>query len=105
MVRHRQDLMLFHVNQIGANMRYIDFKDSIHTTLRRHHSGLTWPQLKQKLNLPYARPCPTWLKSLEGEIGLTRSKESGRARIWRIGEIPCPTPKPSPKKSPKSNPK
>jgi len=86
-------------------MRYIEFKQTIRSTLLRHPSGLTWPQLKQRLNLPYDRPCPTWLKSLDGEIGLTRSKNKGRAHIWNLGEAQCPTPKSSPKKSLKSKPK
>ena len=55
-------------------MRYEDFRNAIRTELRRTPTGLTWPQLQARLALPYARPCPTWVKRLEQEIGLTRTK-------------------------------
>jgi hypothetical protein len=65
-------------------MRYTDFRDSIHTELRRLSSGLTWAQLQQRLDLPYDRPCPEWTQRLEREIGLSRVKGEGRALIWKI---------------------
>jgi hypothetical protein len=66
------------------DMRFVDFRDQIHEELRRNPDGLTWKQLKQRLNLPYESPCPTWVRQLEEEIGLKRSKGSGRAYIWRL---------------------
>ena len=65
-------------------MRYIDFKNVIHQELRRNAAGLTWAQLRQKLKLPYDRPCPAWTKQLEQEIGLRRTKGDGRALVWRV---------------------
>jgi hypothetical protein len=64
-------------------MRYIDFRDAIDAELRANPGGLTWPELKQRLDLPYERPCPTWVKRLETEIGLSREKGPGRALVWR----------------------
>ena len=55
-------------------MRYEAFRNAIRTELRRIPTGLTWPQLQARLALPYARPCPTRVKRLEQEIGLTRTK-------------------------------
>jgi hypothetical protein len=66
-------------------MRYTEFRDSIHKELRRNRSGLTWAQLQQRLELPYDRPCPTWTKQLETEIGLKRVKGNGRALTWKVG--------------------
>jgi hypothetical protein len=65
-------------------MRYTDFRDSIRRELQRHATGLTWAELQQRLHLPYTRPCPEWTKHLEQDIGLTRTKGSGKALIWRI---------------------
>ena len=65
-------------------MRYIEFKALIRSELTKHPAGLTWAELKNNLNLPYNRPCPTWIKQLEAEIGLTRSKGMQRAYIWKL---------------------
>ena len=65
-------------------MRYIEFRDSIEAELRKHSKGLTWKQLKARLELPYERPCPTWTKQMENEIGLSRARGSGRAYVWKI---------------------
>ena len=65
-------------------MRYTDFRDSIRDELACHDGGLTWVELKTCLHLPYERPCPTWVKELEREIGLSRVKGSGRAHVWRL---------------------
>jgi hypothetical protein len=65
-------------------MRYVQFKDAIRGELQRHPQGLTWLELQQRLSLPYDRPCPTWTRKLEDEIGLSRRKGSGRAFLWRV---------------------
>jgi hypothetical protein len=66
-------------------MTYVEFRDSIADELRRTRAGLTWAQLQQRLALPYDRPCPTWTKQLEHDIGLTRVKGQGRALVWKVG--------------------
>lgn len=65
-------------------MRYTDFRDTIHRALRRNCAGLTWAQLKARLDLPYDRPCPAWVKQMEQEIGLKRAKGDGRAHVWTV---------------------
>ena len=65
-------------------MRYIEFRDQIHTELRQHPDGLTWAELKTRPNLPYKRPCQTWIGELEKEIGLSRVKGAERAYLWKI---------------------
>ncbi len=65
-------------------MSYVEFKKAIHRELRHRPEGLTWIQLRQRLDLPYDRPCQTWTNRLEQEIGLSRKKESGRALLWRV---------------------
>ena len=65
-------------------MRYVDFRDSICRELRRQRQGLTWPELRDRLNLPYKSPCSEWVQRMERENGLTRTPGSGRAYIWKI---------------------
>ncbi|MFC1850792.1 hypothetical protein ACFL27_11415 [candidate division CSSED10-310 bacterium] len=65
-------------------MKYTDFSAVIREELLKHPSGLTWTELRQSLSLPYDRPCQTWISRLEQEIGLSRTRGSGRAYVWRI---------------------
>jgi hypothetical protein len=65
-------------------MRYVEFKNAIQGELRRAPAGLTWADLKQRLRLPYATPCPEWVQQMEAEIGLSRERISGRAYTWKV---------------------
>lgn len=65
-------------------MKYTEFRDSIAADLQGVPSGRTWKQLQAVLMLPYTRPCPTWVRRLEREIGLVRDKRRGNALVWRI---------------------
>jgi hypothetical protein len=66
-------------------MRYEEFRSAIQQELGVERDGLTWVELRERCGLPYERPCPTWTKRLEDEIGLTRRKISGAgpAFIWK----------------------
>ena len=65
-------------------MRYVDFRDSICRELRRKRKGMTWPELRDQLDLPYKSPCSEWVARMEKENGLTRTPGPGRAYIWKI---------------------
>ncbi len=65
-------------------MRYSEYRDAIAEALQDEPTGLTWVELKAKLALPYKRPCPTWTKQLEQDIGLERTKGGGRALYWQL---------------------
>jgi hypothetical protein len=68
-------------------MRYDHFRDVIRNELRRSRAGLTWAQLRDRLKLPYDRPCPAWTARLEKEIGLTRGRDTkagGRSFLWKL---------------------
>lgn len=67
-------------------MRYEEFKAAIRRELSVEREGLTWAELRERCGLPYERPCPTWTRRLEGEIGLTRRRRpgSGRALVWSV---------------------
>jgi hypothetical protein len=68
-------------------MQYVEFRDQIQKELRRNRGGLTWAELQSRLALPYRRPCSTWLRRLESEIGLLRRRGSGQAFIWKIRSL------------------
>ena len=65
-------------------MRYEDVRERIQHELSKRPDGLTWRELKERLDLPYKRFCPEWTKSLESEIGLVRERRGGRAYVWSL---------------------
>jgi hypothetical protein len=65
-------------------MRYVEYRDLIHNELRHAPGGCTWADLRDRLDLPYDRPCPTWTQQLEKDIGLCRVKGPGRSLIWSV---------------------
>jgi len=56
---------------------YEEFKESIRRILERHPSGLTWTQIRDKLNFPQKYPNNQWVRRLESDIGLKRIKING----------------------------
>ena len=65
-------------------MRYLEFRDAIQRELRKQSVGLTWKELRDKLRLPYESACPTWVKQLEQDIGLSRVRNHGPAKVWSL---------------------
>jgi len=65
-------------------VRYTEFRERVQKQLRRKPMGSTWAELRDDLDLPYDRPCPSWTKRLEQEIGLTRVSRRGRALVWKV---------------------
>ena len=73
-------------------MRYVEFRDAIEGELRRHRTGWTWKELRDRLDLPYERPCPTWVAKLENEIGLERTRGGALFRNPAAGPRPSESP-------------
>jgi hypothetical protein len=65
-------------------MRYIEFKEQVKKFLKDNPSGVTWKELRDRLDLSYKKPCPEWTRKLEAEIGLNRVKGKGRALVWKL---------------------
>jgi len=65
-------------------MRYTEFRDTVRADLERNPQGLTWGELRERNGLPYDRPCPTWVKALERDIGLSRKRRRGKAFLWQL---------------------
>lgn len=62
---------------------YKDFRDAIEKLLKAEPDGLTWSEIKTRLNLPQKVPNNKWVRQMEKDIGLTRTKES-RGTVWRL---------------------
>lgn len=65
-------------------MRFEEVKNLIHSLLTTHSNGMPWAEIRDQLDLPYKTLCPEWTKQLETEIGLSRSKGTGRAFVWSV---------------------
>jgi len=71
-------------NELNKNQEaplYGDFKKSIKNILERHPAGLTWSQIRDKLNLPQKYPNNQWVRKLEQDIGLKRVSV-GSELLW-----------------------
>lgn len=62
---------------------YSDFKETIEKLLKRFPIGLTWLEIKEKLNFPQKVPNNKWVKQLESDIGLKRIKIENKT-IWKL---------------------
>lgn len=60
---------------------YEDFRKSIKNILERHPAGLTWSQIRDKLNFQQKAPHNRWVRRLEKDIGLKRIKVEGNT-FW-----------------------
>lgn len=65
-------------------MKYTEFRDAIQQELINNPAGLTWTQLRDRLSLPYERPCQTWISQLEKKIGLKRESRLHGELIWQV---------------------
>ncbi len=63
---------------------YEEFKMSIKNLLERYPiNGLSWTQIRDKLNYSQRVPNNKWVKNLEKDIGLIRIKR-GKDMVWRL---------------------
>ena len=59
------------------------FMRKIEAILKAEPDGLTWTEIKKRLNLPQKVPNNKWVRQMERDIGLTRSREA-RGVVWRL---------------------
>lgn len=65
-------------------MTYEEFKQVIKEELTKMPTGLTWSQIRERRPELYQRfPANQWVRQMEKDIGLIRSKEKGKTR-WRL---------------------
>ena len=62
---------------------YEEFKKKVADILRGESQGLTWTEIKEKAGFTQKVPNNRWVRQMEKDIGLTRSKEA-RGIVWRL---------------------
>ena len=62
---------------------YNEFKTKIEAILKAEAKGLTWTEIKKRLNLPQKVPNNKWVRMMETDIGLIRQTEKGKI-VWRL---------------------
>lgn len=64
-------------------LTYEVFRDKIQRTLRQK-GPLTWTDIRTVARLPEKLPNNKWVRKLEDEIGLKRTRDSHRIILWSI---------------------
>jgi hypothetical protein len=62
---------------------YGKFRKQIETILKVEPEGLTWTEIKQRLNLPQKVPNNRWVRKMEEDIGLERKTIKGKT-YWKL---------------------
>ena len=65
-------------------MTYDDFQTKIVETLREAHRPLTWTEIRTAAGLPQLFPNNQWVRRLEKDIGLQRTRDRGGIIHWQI---------------------
>lgn len=66
-------------------VRYEEFKNRVLKLLMDEPEGLTWTEIKEKLDLPQRVPSNKWVCMLEKDIGLVRIKGT-KGIVWRLSK-------------------
>ena len=64
---------------------YEDFRDAIEQILKNETHGLSWTQIRRRLQLSQRTPYHKWVKKMEKDIGLVREKNGSRT-LWRLAK-------------------
>lgn len=65
-------------------MTYEQFRDTIHDTIREHSAELTWTEIRTNARLPQAFPNNAWVRRMERDIGLRRSRDRHGIIRWTL---------------------
>lgn len=66
-------------------MIYEEFRDKIKNLLQ-YNDGMTWTEIRDKLDFPQVVPNNKWVRLMEQDIGLLRIKDP-RGLIWRLKHV------------------
>lgn len=69
----------------SAPMSYDDFKEKIRAVLTDADGGITWTDVRSRAGLPQAFPNNQWVRRLETDIGLSRSRDAHGIIHWQLG--------------------
>jgi DNA-directed RNA polymerase subunit RPC12/RpoP len=65
-------------------MTYEQFRDTIRDTIRANGAPLTWTEIRTRAKLPQAFPNNGWVRRMEADIGLTRTRDAHGIILWAI---------------------
>ncbi|MDI1494716.1 MAG: hypothetical protein K8823_22 [Cenarchaeum symbiont of Oopsacas minuta] len=65
---------------------YSEFRDKTKSALEHRDNGATWTELREQLELEQIVPNNKWVRQLEKDIGLKRTRETNGV-IWRINHV------------------
>jgi hypothetical protein len=71
-------------NQPRQKTNYADFKEAIGRILRQSGKSLTWTEIRTIGELPQLFPNNRWVKQLETDIGLRRSRDNHGIIRWHL---------------------
>jgi antitoxin component of MazEF toxin-antitoxin module len=67
-------------------MSYLEFREKIAQVLKTQPNGLSWTEIRERLQLSQKVPNNLWVATMEREIGLQRRSDSRTAKIiWKLG--------------------
>ncbi|HXG07073.1 MAG TPA: AbrB/MazE/SpoVT family DNA-binding domain-containing protein [Nitrososphaera sp.] len=66
-------------------MSYEEFRDKIKNLLQ-YSDGMTWSEIRSKLDFPQVVPNNKWVRQMEEDVGLLRIKDP-RGLIWRLKHV------------------
>jgi len=69
-------------------MSYQDFKEKVSALLSTEPEGLSWTEIRRKLQLPQKVPNNLWVRMMEKDLGLLRQLDNKTARvIWTLANL------------------
>lgn len=69
-----------------ANDHYEKFRDSVRNTLLAVAVPMTWTEIRAKAEFKQKFPNNRWVRRMENDIGLVRTKRKGGGTLWKIEE-------------------
>ncbi len=70
--------------KVAKTMSYEEFKQVIKEELKKSPDGLTWTQIRERRPQLYQKfPANQWVRQMEKDIGLARTKKSGKTK-WSL---------------------
>ena len=67
---------------LEPKMTYDEFKNKI-LKLLTNNDGLTWTEVRDKLNLPQVVPNNKWVTQMEQDVGLLRVRDP-KGIVWKV---------------------
>jgi len=67
-----------------AMMTYDDFREKVEKVLRAAKHPLTWTEIRTSGKLPQLFPNNQWVRKMEKDIGLERSRDAHGIIHWKV---------------------